>query len=453
MKKTYTKKSAEERKAEMQQITAQLETGIKAVFESAEFKSYLDLCSRIHHYSLNNQILIHLQKPDASLCMSFKKWKDTNRFVKKGEHGLKILAPIIKKSEQTADEDEDESKEIIIGFKQVYTFDISQTDGEPLPFHSMELSGEVEEIESFISAVKKIVKIPVTFEDIQGTMYGYFSPVEKKIVIKKGLSGLQTLKTLLHEAAHSKLHGDITEKKTREQKETEAEAVAYIISQHYGIDTSDYSFKYLASWSSEKTLPELKASLETIRSTAAYFIDRIDEILSQDPEPSPEGDGPEKEIDIDELIEEAEKAAEEEDRKLADNPVILVTPEPEEADNTTPDIWSWSIVGENSLKEKLSDLLRRLPNKYILNFYYPIREEYKWAGYVAEDMRKYFPLSQDKMAMLIKHAEKAINARPDDLKTHIKDFLEDRIQRMENYKKPNEKKIKQLKANLAQLAA
>ena len=292
------KAAAEARKAEMEEITNKLEKGVKDIFKSENYKDYLNFCARLPRYSVNNQILIMLQKPDATMCQSFGGWKDMNRFVKKGEKGIRILAPAPYKMQKEQDKtdafghtilDKDgepvkETVEITVNaFKPVSTFDISQTEGEPVPTIGVnELTGSVEGYETLLEAIKEAVPVPISFENIESGAKGFYHLEENRIVVQEGMSEAQTVKTLLHEASHQAIHsreaqnasGEI---KSKNQKETEAESVAYVVCKHYGIDTGDYSFAYVATWSADKEVPELKASLDTIRRAASDLIVKIDE--------------------------------------------------------------------------------------------------------------------------------------------------------------------------------
>ena len=292
------KAAAEARKKEMEEITTKLEKGVKDIFSSDNFRDYLNFCAKLPRYSVNNQILIMMQKPDATMCQSFTGWKDMNRHVVKGEKGIRILAPAPYKMEREQDKldangrailDKDgepvkEKVEVTINaFKPVSTFDVSQTDGDPLPTLGIaELTGSVDGYKTLLDAITEVVPVPITFENIESGAKGYFSMEDNRIAVQEGMSEAQTVKPILHEAAHQALHskeaqGSSGEKKSRNQKETEAESVAYVVCQHYGIETSDYSFGYVASWSEGKEVPELKASLNTIRQTAADLITKIDE--------------------------------------------------------------------------------------------------------------------------------------------------------------------------------
>ncbi len=292
------KAAAEARKAEMEEITTKLEKGVKDVFTTDGYKDYLNFCAKLPRYSVNNQILIMLQRPDATMCQSFTNWKEMNRFVRKGEKGIRILAPAPYKMQKEQDKmdasgrpvlDKDgepvkETVEVTINaFKPVSTFDISQTEGDPVPTVGVaELTGSVEGYETLLEAIKEAVQVPISFEQIDSGAKGFYHLEENRIVIQEGMSEAQTVKTLLHEASHQALHSREAmqasgEQKSKNQKETEAESVAYVVCQHYGIDTSDYSFAYVATWSADKEVPELKASLDTIRRAAADLIVKIDE--------------------------------------------------------------------------------------------------------------------------------------------------------------------------------
>lgn len=299
-KKNYDSEAAKAaRKTELDEISVKLENGVKDVFNGKNFKDYLDFCARLPKYSLNNQILIMLQCPNATMVQSFTGWKAIGRSVKKGEKGIRILAPAPFKVERERDK-KDEFGHIILkkdgtpekekvsvtinAFKAVSTFDVSQTEGEPIPEleGAEELKGDVEDYLIIMEAVKDIIPVPVSFIDIDTGAKGYFDLENKRIAVKKGMSEVQTLKTLIHEFAHERLHSkkDDGEIKSKNQQETEAESIAYVVCAHFGIDTSDYSFSYLASWSTGKEVTELKKSLDTIRKTASDIIDEIEGKLS-----------------------------------------------------------------------------------------------------------------------------------------------------------------------------
>ena len=288
----------------MKEITDRLETGIQELFESERYKAYLTTISKFHSYSFNNTLLIAMQ--GGQLVAGYNKWRDDfHRNVKKGEKAIKILAPApfkAKKEVQKLDaqgrpvmgkdgKPVTEVQEIQVpAFKIVSVFDVSQTEGEPLPSIGVEeLTGSVERYGEFFKALEQTSPVPIGFEDIPGGSHGYYHLTEKRIAIQEGMSELQTLKTAIHEIAHSKLHAIDPEAPAIEQadrpdsrtREVQAESVAYAVCQHYGLDTSDYSFGYVAGWSSGKDLKELKASLETIRATAHELITTIDGHLAQ----------------------------------------------------------------------------------------------------------------------------------------------------------------------------
>ena len=285
----------------MKEITDRLETGIQELFESDRFRAYLDTMARFHNYSFNNTILIAMQ--GGQLVAGYNKWRDEfHRNVKKGEKGIKIFAPApykVKKDVPKLDaqgqpvKDKDgntvtEQKEVQVpAFKIVSVFDVSQTEGEPLPSLGVEeLTGSVEQYQDFFKALEQTSPVPIGFEDIPGGSHGYYHLTEKRIAIQEGMSELQTLKTAIHEIAHSKLHAidpeaPATDRPDSRTREVQAESVAYTVCQHYGLDTSDYSFGYVAGWSSGRDLKELKASLETIRATAHELITTIDGHLAE----------------------------------------------------------------------------------------------------------------------------------------------------------------------------
>ena len=288
----------------MKEITDRLETGIQELFESERYKAYLTTMSKFHSYSFNNTLLIAMQ--GGQLVAGYNKWRDDfHRNVKKGEKAIKILAPApfkAKKEVQKLDaqgrpvmgkdgKPVTEVQEIQVpAFKIVSVFDVSQTEGEPLPSIGVEeLTGSVERYGEFFKALEQTSPVPIGFEDIPGGSHGYYHLTEKRIAIQEGMSELQTLKTAIHEIAHSKLHAidpeapaiELADRPDSRTREVQAESVAYAVCQHYGLDTSDYSFSYVAGWSSGKDLKELKASLETIQATAHELITAIDGHLAQ----------------------------------------------------------------------------------------------------------------------------------------------------------------------------
>ena len=286
----------------LKEITDRLEQGITELFESERYKEYLRVMSKFHNYSFNNTLLIAMQKPDASLVAGFSSWKNNfGRSVMKGEKGIKIIAPSPFTVKQEVEKTDPQTGKPVIGkdgkpvteekeikvpaYKVVSVFDVSQTEGRELPDIAVnELTGDVDRFKDFFSALEQASPVPVGFEKIEGGAHGYYHLEEKRIAIDEGMSDLQTLKTAIHEIAHAKLHDIDLNAPKEEQKprvdrrtrEVEAESVAYTVCQHYGLDTSDYSFGYVAGWSSGKELAELRGSLETIRSTAAEMINSID---------------------------------------------------------------------------------------------------------------------------------------------------------------------------------
>lgn len=294
-------------KQKVQEITDKLEEGLKELFESEKYKTYLSTMSKFHNYSFNNTLLIAMQKPEATLVAGYKAWqKNFERHVNKGEKAIRILAPAPYKIKEERDKmdpvtgemmfDENgmpqkEQVEVTIpAFRAVSVFDVSQTDGKPIPeLEAQELLSTVEGYDDFVQALMNVAPVPIGFEDIPGDSKGYFHTEEKRIAVQENMSESQTLKTMVHEVAHSMLHNkeinrdDLVEApaKDRNTKEVEAESVAYTVCQHFGIDTSDYSFGYIAGWSSGKDMKELKSSLDTIRKTASELITGIEGALRE----------------------------------------------------------------------------------------------------------------------------------------------------------------------------
>ena len=294
-------------KQKVQEITDKLEEGLKELFESEKYKTYLSTMSKFHNYSFNNTLLIAMQKPEATLVAGYKAWqKNFERHVNKGEKAIRILAPAPYKIKEERDKmdpatgemmfDENgmpqkEQVEVTIpAFRAVSVFDVSQTDGKPIPeLEAQELLSTVEGYDDFVQALMNVAPVPIGFEDIPGDSKGYFHTEEKRIAVQENMSESQTLKTMVHEVAHSMLHNkeinrdDLVEApaKDRNTKEVEAESVAYTVCQHFGIDTSDYSFGYIAGWSSGKDMKELKSSLDIIRKTSSELITGIEGVLRE----------------------------------------------------------------------------------------------------------------------------------------------------------------------------
>lgn len=297
------KQAAENRKNEMKEITEKLEQGVADIFSSEKYQIFLNTMAKFPRYSYNNNLLIMLQRPDATFCQSYTGWKKMGRFVKRGEKGIRILAPtpfkidreqnkLDERGQAILDKDGEPVKETVqidmTGFKPVSIFDLSQTEGEPLPTLGVEeLTGSVEGYAKLFEAMKAASPVSVAFENIKGGAKGYFQTSENRIAIKEGMSEVQNVKTLIHEMAHAKLHNMTAQKaredggQTRSSKEVEAESVAYTVCQHYGIDTSDYSFAYVAGWSKSKEMSELKESLGTIQKAASELITAIDDKMQE----------------------------------------------------------------------------------------------------------------------------------------------------------------------------
>ena len=300
-------RTSEKPAEKIKEITDRLEQGIAELFDSERYKEYLKVMSKFHNYSFRNTVLIAMQKPDASLVAGFSAWKNNfERNVMKGQKGIKIIAPSPYKIKQEMQKIDPHTQKPIIGkdgkpvteekevtipaYKVVSVFDVSQTEGKELPDIAIdELPGDVDRYKDFFAALEKTSPVPIAFENIEGGSHGYYHLEDKRIAINEGMSELQTLKTAIHEIAHAKLHDiDLNAPKDEQQphidrrtREVEAESVAYTVCQHYGLDTSDYSFGYVAGWSSGRELSELKSSLETIRSAAAEIINSIDENLAE----------------------------------------------------------------------------------------------------------------------------------------------------------------------------
>lgn len=292
-------------------IMKKLEDGVKDLFTSEKYQTYLATMAKFHKYSFNNTILIALQKPDATLVAGYTAWKTKfHRQVRKGEKGIQIIAPVPVKEKSAkavheadlqaadagsagaADAGVPEKEKIHQYFKAATVFDISQTEGEPLPTIGVEeLSGQTENYSAMIDSLRALSPVPVRFDEITSGAKGYFSQTEKEVVVKRDMSQLQTVKTLIHEIAHAVLHDREKLKaenlmKDRLTKEVEAESVAFSVCTYFGLDTSEYSFPYIAGWSSSMEMNELKASMDTIRKTAGSIIEQMEKDLQREPERS-----------------------------------------------------------------------------------------------------------------------------------------------------------------------
>lgn len=295
---------AVDRKQQMKEITERLEQGVKDIFTSEMYTTYLRTMAKFHNYSFNNTLLIAMQRPDATLVAGFNAWKNKfNRYVKKGEKGIQIIAPApIKEVEEREKIDKDtglavlnengepemERVEYVIPrFRLTTVFDISQTDGEPIPSLEVnELTASVKDYALLTAAIEQVSPVPMRFDEIKGGAKGYYSDADKEICIQVGMGESQTIKTMIHEVAHAMLHNSDFmkqrgEEKDRLTKETEAESIAFTVCSALGIDTSDYSFPYVASWASGKEMKELKDSMDTIRLTAADFLEKLEAAVAE----------------------------------------------------------------------------------------------------------------------------------------------------------------------------
>ena len=285
-----------EREDRLKQLTDQLTDGVKAVRDSGEYKKLLAVMAKFPHYSMNNCMLIAMQKPDATLCQGFDGWKRMGRYVKKGEKGIKIIAPAPYTVQKEVDKLDSNGKPVIdsdgervketkeyqvMGFKAETTFDVSQTDGKELPKIGVdELKGEVDKFELMMGVLKELSPVPIGFEDIQSGAKGYYHTTDKRIAIQKDMSELQTVKTCLHEITHAMLHADAPKEISKNRKELEAEGTACIVLKYMGYDTDAYSFPYLTGYTTDADMKEFKDSLNTIRRTSSKIITKIEDELS-----------------------------------------------------------------------------------------------------------------------------------------------------------------------------
>ena len=285
-----------EREDRLKQLTDQLTDGVKAVRDSGEYKKLLAVMAKFPHYSMNNCMLIAMQRPDATLCQGFDGWKKMGRYVKKGEKGIKIIAPAPYTVQKEVDKLDSNGKPVIdsdgehvketkeyqvMSFKAETTFDVSQTDGKELPKIGVEeLKGEVDKFELMMGVLKDLSPVPIGFEDIQSGAKGYYHTTDKRIAIQKDMSELQTVKTCLHEITHAMLHADAPKEISKNRKELEAEGTACIVLKYMGYDTDAYSFPYLTGYTTDADMKELKDSLNTIRKTSSKIITKIENELS-----------------------------------------------------------------------------------------------------------------------------------------------------------------------------
>lgn len=300
MKSENKNSEKKDRQQVLKEITKQLEKSIHEFMDGEKYKHFLTQMAKFHSYSLNNQILIAMQRPDATLCASYAGWKKQERQVKKGETGIKIICPAPYKKEKIKDvidpktgkpellADGSVKREIVSivipHYKIGYTFDVSQTEGKPLPEISHQLTGELTDSQKELKeALLQVCPVPVSFQPIEGSANGFYSLDKKEITVDSNISEKQSLKTLIHEMSHAILHNtDIPDApKDSSTREVQAESIAYVVCEYFGIDTSDYSFGYIAGWSSGKDTQELKKSLETISNTANNIISETEKTLTQ----------------------------------------------------------------------------------------------------------------------------------------------------------------------------
>ena len=287
---------------DMDSIMKSLESGVSDFFTSEKYGEYLKTMTKFHRYSFNNTLLIAMQRPEATLVTGYRNWQSMGRQVKKGEKGITILAPAPKKQkkaqalydqnqmpvlDEQGNQKYEEVEVVIPRFKATTVFDIDQTEGEPIQtIAPEELTEAVQDFDLFIQAITDISPVPIRFDEIEGSAKGYYDNANKEIVIRKGMSESQTIKTAIHECGHAMLHDrDLMLasgiKKDRETKEVEAESVAYSVCSAFQIETSDYSFPYIAGWSSGRDMKELRSSMDTIRQTAGKMVDDLTEKLQQ----------------------------------------------------------------------------------------------------------------------------------------------------------------------------
>ena len=269
-------------------LTDQLEQGVSDIFQSGQYAAYLTAMSKFHHYSFGNTMLIFIQCPNATHVAGYHDWRrNFGRQVKRGERGITILAPCpYRRQEEVEEAAPDGSSSTSIqwvqrmGFRTVTVFDVSQTEGKPLPELAKKLTGDAAQYESMVAALRSISPYPISIESFPGGAYGCCNFVERRILVQPDMSQTQIIKTMIHEVSHAKLHApekteELPQHKQRFVREMEAESVAYVVCRHFGIDTSDYSFGYVAGWSRGRELSQLRESLDLIRNTAAELIDGI----------------------------------------------------------------------------------------------------------------------------------------------------------------------------------
>lgn len=339
----------------MKEVLDKLEHGVREFFTSERFVQYLNVMSRFHDYSLNNQILIASQMPEATRVAGFSSWmRNFDRHVRKGEKAIMILAPVKRMTEVETDRADEygnavmEKREILT-FRPVPVFDVSQTDGKELPELTPELAGGVKDFETLFTAIKAVAPYHIDVRAVESEAKGWCDYTSEVIVIKEGMSEAQTLKTAIHETAHGRIHNGDTEK-SRRQKEVEAESIAYVVCNHFGLDTGDYSFGYVAAWAGNQDAGLLRQSMQTIRNEAAAVISAIEQEIT---EPGRHIRG-RRRSDIEKDVEGQIKALPE----LADvrvRVVDTVEAAPEERQKVTVMAACTADIPEYDIKQKLED--------------------------------------------------------------------------------------------------
>ena len=290
----------ENQEEKLRELTEKLQESVRDFMDGPKYKAFLKQMAQFHSYSFNNQLLIAMQRPDATLCASYAGWRAQNRQVKKGEKGIKIICPAPYKVSYLKDKidpatgqpelladgtpKKEKAEKTITYFKIGHIFDVSQTEGEPLPEIMHPLDGSLDkQQQKVLDSILNISPVPVTFEPIPSPANGFYSLTEKRIVVDASLSEQHKLKTLIHEISHAMLHDTSIPDapKDASTREVQAESIAYVVSSFFGLDTSDYSFGYIAGWSSGKDVRELKSSLEVIRNTSNDIITKAKRALSQ----------------------------------------------------------------------------------------------------------------------------------------------------------------------------
>ena len=325
MKKYNAEEAKEYREKQMNDATKQLEEGLKSILSSENYKAWLITAAMFPNYSINNQVMIMMQNPHATNVCSFSTWKKLERNVNKGAKGIKIFAPnpftvyrTVKKKDENGNYIKDENgafltekvPQKVMGYKIVTVFDISDTNGKELPEMKVnELKGDVDHYPELLQALISVSPVPVEFAAVNGDAKGYFSHTERRIVVREGMDELQSIKTLVHEIGHSLTHSDISNaglennEKKRNYKEIQAESIAYIVCRNLGLDTSDYSFPYIAGWNEAVDMDSFKESLDSIKKTAAYIIENVNEMLEHTNSLQAEWDTPVEENDLEEEYE------------------------------------------------------------------------------------------------------------------------------------------------------